>query len=67
MLNFDRPLWPHPTPGDQDFHNFKSTLSVNASTQVSAFLADLFLRKRFLKIYFIYYMYYVKLQPPPPY
>ena len=40
MLNFDPPLWPHPTPGGHDFHNFEFTLPEDASTQVSAFLAD---------------------------
>ena len=59
MLNFDPPLWPHPTPGDHDFHNFESTLPRDASTQVSTFLADKFLRRRFLKIYSTYS--YVKL------
>ena len=23
-------MWPHPTPGSQDFHNFESTLPENA-------------------------------------
>ena len=40
MLNFDPPLWPHPTPRGHDFHIFESTLPEDASTQVSAFLAD---------------------------
>ena len=55
-------MWPHPTPRDHDFHNFESTLPEDASTQVSAFLADYFLRRRILKIYSIYS--YVKLRPP---
>ena len=50
MLNFDPPLWPHPIPGDHDFHNFESTLPEDASTQVSTFLAEWFLRRRFLKM-----------------
>lgn len=33
-----RPLWPHPTPGDNDLNKLESTLPENASTQL--FLAD---------------------------
>ena len=40
MLNFDPPLWPHPTPGGHDLNNLESTLPQDVSTQVSAFLAD---------------------------
>ena len=65
-------LWPpivaHPTHGGHDFHNLESTLPKNAFTQVSALLADEFLRRTFLKIYSIYS--YVKLRPhivAPPY
>ena len=38
MLIFDPQLWPHPTPGGHDFHNFESTLLKDASTKVSTFL-----------------------------
>ena len=62
MLIFDpSPLWPHPTPGGNDFQNFESTLPEDAVTQVSAFLADYFLRRRFFKIYSIYS--YIKIRP----
>ena len=47
-----------PIPRDHDFHNFESTLPEDTSTQVSTFLADQFLRRRFLKIYSLYF--YVK-------
>ncbi len=47
MLNFDPQLWPHPTSGGHEFHNFESTLNDDASTQVTADLADCFLRKYF--------------------
>lgn len=45
-------IWP--PLGGNDFLNFESTLPKDASTLVSAFLADLFLRRRYLKIYSIY-------------
>ena len=40
MLNCNPSLRPNPTTGDHDFHNFESTPSVNASTNVFAFMAD---------------------------
>jgi len=42
-------LWPHLTTRDNDLNKLESTLSEDASTQVSAFLAKWFLRRRFLK------------------
>lgn len=39
-MTFDYPLWPDPTPGDQDLNKLESsTLLENASTQFTAFLA----------------------------
>ena len=62
MLNFDPSLWPHPTFGRHDFYNFNSLLPDDATTQVSAFLANWFRRRRFLKINSL--CPYVKLRPP---
>lgn len=47
MLNFKPSLRPHPTTEDHDLHNVESTLSKVASTQVSAFQAKWFLKRRF--------------------
>lgn len=54
-------MWPHSIPKHNNFNKLKSTLSEVAFTQVSAFLANLFLRrfKRFFSLYT-----YVVIQPP---
>lgn len=49
--NLPPPIVAHPTSGDHDFNKLESTFSRNASGQVTAFLANLFLRS-FLKILF---------------
>lgn len=36
---------PNPTPGDQDLNKLESTLSEDASIQITAFLANRFLRR----------------------
>lgn len=41
------PLYPHPLPGDNDFNEFKSTLSEDASIQFTAFPAKLCFKRLF--------------------
>ena len=50
MSNFDPLLWPHRTPGGHDLNKLESPLYQEASIKISAFLAQWFLRRRFLKI-----------------
>jgi hypothetical protein len=40
-------LWPHPTPRGHDMNKFESALYQEASMQISAFLAQWFMRRRF--------------------
>lgn len=47
-VKLDLQLWPNPTPGS---HGFKFTLPEDDSQQVTAFLVNWFLRRRFLKFF----------------
>lgn len=56
------PLWFNPTQGDHDLNKLEITLHEDASTQVSPYLPNLFLRISCLKRFFSIY-YYEKIQP----
>lgn len=50
-IKLDFRSWPHPTPREHDLSRYEYTLPANASTQIWAFPAKLFLEKTFLKKY----------------
>lgn len=60
-------MWPHSIPKHNNFNKLKSTLSEVAFKQVSAFLANLFLRrfKRFFSLY-TYVVIQPQMWPYPP-
>lgn len=43
-------MWQNSTPGDNDLNKIEFILPEDASTQIIAFLANWFLKKRFIKI-----------------
>lgn len=50
MLKFDHPLWPYLNPESHGLKkNLESSLTDDASTNVSAILIDWFLRKKKLR------------------
>ena len=55
-------LWPHPTPGDHDLNKLESTLPEDAFILICTFLAWLFFKRKFWKMFSIYS--FVKLDPP---
>lgn len=58
------PIMAHPFPGDHDFCKFKFTQPKDPSSQVTSFLADWFLRRRFLNTFLNIFL--CKNVTPPP-